>query len=76
MRLGDVFYFSSLCIEGLWSKTFFNCVLGGGGGSKENKERSKGSRGILCTKQKDCFLKNNFDMINDSAKGQDLYVPF
>ena len=42
LRLSDVFYFSSICIEDQ-GQHFFNCVLKGGGGWKENKERTKRS---------------------------------
>ena len=37
--LSDVFYFSSIYIEGPRTKLFFfSCILGGGGGWKENKK--------------------------------------
>ena len=40
LRLSDVFYFSSIYIEGARTKIsiFFSCVLGGGGGWKVNKK--------------------------------------
>ena len=41
--LGDGFYFSSTYIEGLRTKQIFNYVLGGRGGWKENKDRTKRS---------------------------------
>ena len=43
LRLSDVFYVSSIYIEGARTKLsiFFSCVLGGNDGWEENKTRKK-----------------------------------
>ena len=51
---------------------FCNCVLRKRGRWKENKEKTKRSRGSMCIKHSDSILKNKFAMLRDSAEGQNL----